>query len=99
MTETALKDIRVYTRDQKGAPTGLLIALKSKRDGHKYHIGWAKCNTKMDKFNKPLAIQIAVGRLEAAEDAGLAYVQSFKMPHQIRKQLDRFVDRCERYFK
>jgi hypothetical protein len=93
-----LNDIRTYTRDQKGAPTGLLIALKSKRDGHKYHIGWAKCNTKMDKFNKPLAVQIAVGRLEAAEDLGVAYIPT-KMPHQISKLLDRFIDRCDRYFK
>lgn len=95
---TPMNDIRTYTRDAKGSPTGILIATKSTREGHKYHIGWSKTNTKLDKFNKPLALQIAVGRLKAAEDVGAAYIPK-GMPHQIRKLLDRFVDRCDRYFK
>jgi hypothetical protein len=95
---TLMNDIRTYTRDTKGAPTGILIATKSTREGHKYHIGWASCNTKLDKFAKPLALHIAVGRLKAAEDIGAAYIPK-GMPHKVRKLLDRFVDRCDRYFK
>lgn len=95
---TPMTDIRTYTRDAKGAPTGILIATKSTREGHKYHIGWSKAKVKEDKFNRTMALQIAVGRIKAAEDIGVAYIPS-KMPHQIRKLLDRFVDRCDRYFK
>jgi hypothetical protein len=91
-------DIRTYTRDAKGTPNGVIIATKSTREGHKYHIGWSKANTKLDKFDKHMALQIAIGRLKAAEDLGAAYIPK-GMPHQIRKQIDRFIDRCDRYFK
>lgn len=98
MTQTPMQDIRTYTRDAKGAPTGIIIATKSTRPDMKYAIGWAKCNTKVDKFNKPLALQIAIGRLKAAEDAGKPYLAT-GMPHQVRKLIDKFNDRCTRYFK
>lgn len=93
-----INDIRVYTRDQKGAPTGLLIALPSKRPGSKYHIGWSKTKVSEDRFNKSRAVQIAVGRLEAAENEGVEILEA-KMPHQIRKILPKFQERCKRYFK
>jgi hypothetical protein len=93
-----MNDIRTYTRDAKGVPTGIIIATKSTREGYKYHIGWSQTNIKLDKFDKTRALMIAVGRLKKAEDVGAAYIPT-KMPHQIRKQLDRFMDRCDRYFK
>ena len=94
---TPMNDIRTYTRDAKGNPTGVIIATKSTREGHKYHIGWSKTNTKLDKFNKTLALQIAVGRLKAAEDLGAAYIPT-KMPRQVHNMLDHFMARCDRYF-
>jgi hypothetical protein len=93
-----MTDIRTYVRNAKGHPIGIIIATKSIREGHKYHIGWSKANVKLDKFNKTIALQIAIGRLKAAEDIGTAYIAT-KMPHQIWKQIDRFVNRCDRYFK
>jgi len=85
-------------RNSKGQPTGVILATKSTREGHKYHIGWASCNTKLDKFDKTLAIKIAVGRLASAEDQAIPYV-SHNMPHKVTKLITRFVDRCDRYFK
>lgn len=98
MTDASLKDIRIYTRDEKGAPTGIIIALPSKITGHKYHIGWSKCHTKVDKFVKEEAVFKAVKRIEGAEAAGKEVIET-KMPHQIRKLLPAFQARCKRYFK
>jgi hypothetical protein len=95
---TAISDIRVYTRNSMGAPTGMLIALPSRRQGHKYHIGWSKTKVSEDRFIKHRAVQIAVGRLEAAESSGLEIITT-KMPRQIRDALPKFQERCKRYFK
>jgi len=92
------RDIRTYSRDNKGRPTGILIATKSTRPDLKYAIGWAKCNTKLDKFDKPLAVKIAIGRLTDHEDHGVSFAVD-GMPHAIRALLPAFVDRCNRYFK
>ena len=95
---TPMNDIRTYTRDNKGRPTGIIIATKSTRPDMKFAIGWAKCNTKLDRFNKPMAVMIAVGRLTAAEDAGVPVVTT-AMPHAVRQMLPKFTERCNRYFK
>jgi hypothetical protein len=95
---TPCTDIRTYTRDAKGTPTGIIIATKSTRPDMKYAIGWAKCNTKVDTFNKPMALKIAIGRLKAAEDEGKPFLTA-GMPHEVRRLIDRFNDRCTRYFK
>ena len=95
---TPMNDIRTYTRDAKGRPTGILIATKSTRPDMKYALGWAKCNTKLDKFDKPLAVKIAIGRLTDHEDHGVPFATE-GMPHAIRALLPAFVDRCNRYFK
>jgi hypothetical protein len=93
-----MNDIRTYTRDAKGNPTGIIIATKSTRPGMKYVIGWSKTNTNVDKYDKSKALQIAVYRLKGAEDKNVPYL-THKMPHQVRKLIDRFNDRCTRYFK
>lgn len=97
-TNELCNDIRTYTRDLKGRPTGVIIATKSNRAGHRYHIGWAKCNTKLDRFNKHMALTIACGRVTAAEDAGVPVVTN-SMPYEVRKMLPMFTERCNRYFK
>jgi hypothetical protein len=95
---TPCNDIRTYTRDSKGRPTGIILATKSTRPGMKYVIGWAKCNTKLDRFNKPMAVMIAVGRLTAAEDDNSPCI-TVGMPHAVRQMLPKFTERCNRYFK
>lgn len=95
---TPMQDIRTYTRDAKGNPTGIVIATRSTRPDMKYVIGWSKTNTKVDKFDKAKALQIAIYRLKGAEDKQVPYL-THKMPHQIRRVIDRFNDRCVRYFK
>jgi len=95
---TPCNDIRTYTRDAKGRPTGIILACKSTRPDMKFAIGWAKCNTKLDKFNKPMAVKIAIGRLTAAEDERCPCITK-GMPHAVAKMLPKFVERCNRYFK
>lgn len=95
---TPMQDIRTYTRDRKGNPTGLLIATKSTNPNRKYVIGWSKTNTKVDKWNKAKALEVATHRLNGADIHNMPYC-THNMPHEIRRVIDRFNDRCVRYFK
>ena len=95
---TPMNDIRTYTRDAKGRPTGILIATKSTRPDMKFAIGWAKCNTNLDTFNKPMAVKIAIGRLTAAENDNCPCI-TVGMPQAVKKLLPKFQERCNRYFK
>lgn len=82
-----------YSRDKKGNPRGVLVAVKGNRNGD-FNIGYAQCR-KEDKFSKNMGLKIAVGRAEL----GYNYNSLDNLPHNLRKMLPSFIQRCERYFK
>jgi hypothetical protein len=82
-----------YSRDKKGNPRGVLVAVKVGNRGD-FNIGYAQCR-KEDKFNKNMGLKIALGR--ASFDT--SYHSLDNIPHDLRKMLPSFISRCERYYK
>jgi hypothetical protein len=89
-----------YVRCRKNIPHGVLVAVKSE---HGYRLGYSLCNKK-DRFNKRMALKIAIGRADnnavvgepgsAAEDR-----RRDATPHPVRKMIPAFEARCKKYYK
>jgi len=80
-----------YVRNKKNIPRGVLVAIKSE-DG--FRIGYSLCNKK-DRFNKRMALKIAIGRAEFSSEPT---VMNF-MPHPVKKMASAFWLRCRKYYK
>jgi hypothetical protein len=76
-----------YVRDKNRIPRGVLVAVKSPEG---YNIGYSLCS-KYDRFEKRMALNIAIGRAN--------FVDNSNMPYAISKSLPQFIDRCKRYYK
>jgi hypothetical protein len=63
-----------------------MVAFKS--DGE-IHIGWSKCN-KLDRFDKVRGLEIACGRATVGSHT--------PMPRVVKKYIDEFINRADRYF-
>ena len=79
-----------YVRNKKRVPRGVLVAVKHE-DG--FICGYSLCNKK-DRFNKKMALNIAIGRANMSDAESGA-----EAPHEVRKMLPSFFDRCKRYYK
>jgi hypothetical protein len=77
-----------YVRDKNKVPRGVLVAVKS-ADG--YNIGYSLCS-KHDRFEKRMALEIAIGRAITGND-------SEQLPYVISKNLPDFLIRCAKYYK
>jgi hypothetical protein len=76
-----------FIRNKNGQRVGAVVAICE--DGV-VKTGWSKCNTKLDKFDREMALKIAVGR---ANNIG-------KKTHSaIVKPVEQMRDRALRYFK
>ena len=80
-----------YVRSRKNIPHGVLVAIKSE-DG--FRIGYSLCNKK-DRFNKRMALKIAIGRAEFSSEPAVI----MSMPHPVRKMAPAFWARCKKYYK
>lgn len=79
-----------YVRDKKRVPRGVIVALKI---GHGFIYGYSFCNKK-DRFNKKMALKIAIGRANT-----MSAMATAEVPHEVRKVIPSFVERCKRYYK
>lgn len=82
-----------YVRDKKRRPVGVFVADKvPNEDGTTYSvsIGWSRCNWR-DKFHKETGLSIAFGRL--------CKNRIENVPHSMKTQFYKFLERCERYYK
>jgi hypothetical protein len=77
-----------YVRDKNKIPRGVIVAVKS-ADG--YNIGYSLCS-KYDRFEKRMALEIAIGRAITGND-------SEQLPYVISKNLPDFLIRCAKYYK
>lgn len=92
MNEVTLPKYTViqYVRTRKNIPHGVLVAIKTEEG---FRIGYSLCNKK-DRFNKRMALKIAVGRAEM----GMETVDG-TVPHPVRKMVPAFTSRCKKYYK
>lgn len=82
-----------YVRNKKRIPHGVIVAIKSPEGSSTPFVcGYSICNKK-DRFNKKMALKIALGRAEKFGADGAVE------PHDVRKMMPAFTDRCKRYYK
>lgn len=94
-------EIVEYVRDKKRRPYGVLYAYP---EGSEVRIGFSKCNTKKDKFNKELGIEIAKERAKKRNITDSKYFKSNNcptenIPKDVLKSLPIFIKRCKKYYK
>jgi hypothetical protein len=77
-----------YIRYKNGNPRGVLVAVKIHSG---FACGYSLCNKK-DRFNKNMALKIALGRADVID------IQSDIPPHEVRKMMPAFLKRCEKYY-
>ena len=74
---------------KKNHKVGVVVGFK---EGDKILIGWAKCNIKLDKFDKETGIELAKQRAKGLDPI-------CKIPDADVRQIQEFQARCLRYFK
>jgi hypothetical protein len=78
-----------YVRSESGQAVGAVVAVC--QDGE-IRTGWSKCNMKMDRFDKDMAIKIATGRAVAGRNK--------VRPHSaVVNDLPLIAQRAQKYFK
>jgi len=81
-----------------GQPVGVLVAMRL--PDKKYVLGVSICKTKVDKFDKAIGEQIAVGRALKHLDSPMGYSETIdKLPFKYASQWFEFVDRATSYFQ
>lgn len=55
-------------------------------------IGWSKAHSQLDPFDKEMGERIALGR-------ALVMPSVENVPHSFKKDFEKFVNRCRRYYK
>lgn len=80
-----------FIRNHKGVPCGVMAAVK--REDGEIHINYSLCNTKLDKFNKELGKQIAIGRAMRNND------DEQHLPRSLYSVMDKFLQRACRYYQ
>jgi hypothetical protein len=78
-----------YKRDSKGNRTGVIISFRD-NDGV-VKVGWSKCNTKLESFDKHIGIHKAI---ECAR-----MTNPHNIPHSIKRDLVEMQERALRYFR
>ena len=76
-----------YMRDSKRNKIGVMVAIK---DGDHVYLGFSKCNTKVDKFNKTIGTDMALGRARKYFDTSLDQIYSL-MPESVVSQIQEFL--------
>ena len=81
------KPLIKFIKNEKGLCGVVLAFIKDGR----LHIGWSKCNTDLDKFDKEIGIKHAYNR---ATTTDLLYT-----PQSVRHEVNEMVKRAKRYYK
>lgn len=80
-----------YVRNKDNTPQGVIVALKK---GNGFNIGYSLCNKK-DKFDKSLALKIAIGRAQSDFESEKVRM----VPQKIKNIVPSFLARCRKYYK
>lgn len=86
-----------YKRDKHGRPVGLVISFKDE-DG--VRVGWSKCHTKLEPFDKHIGINKAINNtynLDTAQ-AIVTCKDDSLLPNSLRQDVADMVERAQRYF-
>ncbi len=81
-----------YDRDKHGRLNGVVLAFRTNGDDIK--VGWSKCNTKLEAFDKHIGIQKAIQRATSFYTFDVS-----ELPHSIKHISERIRRRARNYFK
>jgi len=87
-----MSEITKYITKKNGKKVGMLIATAFREDS--FGVGYSLCNTKLDKFDKQRAVQIAFGRAYKNANG-----DALEIPQSIRDEYALFYCRATKYFK
>lgn len=86
--------LKTFVRNKKKQPVGVLVAVKYDK---KVYIGWSKCNTKLDRFDRKFGFYLAVVR--ANKKLLTLKKHNAPLPTAVQKWLPKFVERAGKFFK
>lgn len=89
--------IKTYVRGRKKQPVGVLVAIKN---DNKVHIGWSKCNIKLDRFDRQFGFYLAAVRSLSKKIVlkGKTCQHKEILPTTVQKYLPKFVERANKFF-
>jgi hypothetical protein len=80
-----------YVRNRKGQLIGAVVGLKIDTEKNsEMQVGWSLCRTKVDKFDKNLAVKIATDRALLGTN--------IRVPHSVGPVYSNMVKRASKYF-
>jgi len=79
-----------YLRDKSNNPIGVVVAVKHNDE---IRLGWSKCHSLLERFNRQKGIEIALGRAKCNRPV------KHPLPHDIRYALVNLLQRAEKYYK
>lgn len=86
-------EIKQYLKDKNNHKIGMVLAKSVKNE---VRIGFSKCNTVCDKFDRDRAVKIARVRAEKFSDQ---MYNKYNVPSDVEKIMPEFIDRCKRFYK
>lgn len=106
MEKLQVSMISEYIKLEDNTKIGIMVAITDDRVGS-FAIGWSVCNVEKDKFNKKIAMQMAIDRAKLAlRGRDIFYFPPEKgqkarpkYPSHIKNNLINFFDRASLYFK
>lgn len=86
---------RMYIRDKNNHKVGVLVAILDEEEQN-VRIGFSKCNTKLDSFDRDLGLHIASARARKNSDRLLT---KYNVPFKVQEYLPQFLYSCGKYYK
>lgn len=98
--EVKMKQITKYIK-KNGKILGCLTAIGYDGREEGFSLGWSKYNRNAEDkpFSKKKALEIATGRAENDSPIYVTFDAHLNIPHSFCKDIDEFIERCQRYFK
>lgn len=95
-TELNQKYLLKYERNNKGERVGVVLAYKDAEGIVK--IGWSRCHTKLEPFNKYIGVNKAVKRSVPVDSYTFIHERAMA-PRQVAKMLEDMEARAKNYFR
>jgi len=90
-----MNSIYSYVRNHKRQKVGIVVALVDKSiDESKVFIGYSKCNSKLEQFDKERGLEIAYERAITSSER-----DNFLPPISIIPDIEKMIERAKKYFK
>lgn len=84
-----------YVRDRRRRKVGVVVAIKGQAD--QPALGYSKCHSKKDLFNRDIGLALALHRAAASLELGIGYHPK-EIPQSVRETFEKMRTSAEKYF-